>query len=565
MSTSPASALRGQNKQPESSASFSAFVATADAIAGASRRLEKASLLGAFFAALGDEDLPRGARYFAGDVFAMRDERRLNVGGALVLGALEEASGREPAELRRLLVKLGDLGDVAGRALPDRRLRPAFSLRDAERFFADLVELRGSLAKRRHLREQLERLSPAEARYLVKLALGDLRIGLREGAVEDALARRYARPVPEVQWANMLTGDIGETALLARRGRLTHASMRLFHPIKFMLASPAGDAAEVRRLMQSGFAIEDKFDGIRAQAHVAPGRVALYSRTLDEVSRSFPELVPELAKLARDGRDCILDGEIVPLKDGKILSFQELQQRLGRKTVSEELLARVPAGFVVFDVLYSAGRILLNRPYSERRVELEEIPLERSPRLIRAYSKIRPDPGELDAELAAARARGNEGLMVKSLAAPYKPGRRGKDWLKIKRAQATLDVVVTSVEVGNGRRRHLLSDFTFAVRASADDPTLLNVGKAYSGLTDAELETLSAWFRNHTLQEFAHGKVRLVEPKVVLEVAFDRVQPSKRHKGGFALRFPRILRIREDKSPEEIDTLESVRKLVTPG
>src|SRR5207248_7087773 len=164
-----------------------------------------------------------------------------------------------------------------------------------------------------------------------------------------------------------------------------------------------------------------------------------------------------------------------------------------------------------------------------------------------------------------ARARGNEGLMVKDPRSPYKPGRRGRDWLKIKRALATLDVVVTAVEVGNGRRRHLLSDYTFAVRASESDPTLLNVGKAYSGLTDAELATMSEWFRDHTLQSFGHGKVRVVEPKIVIEVTFDRVQKSSRHKSGYALRFPRILRIRGDKPPEEADTLETVRRLAEGG
>jgi DNA ligase 1 len=150
---------------------------------------------------------------------------------------------------------------------------------------------------------------------------------------------------------------------------------------------------------------------------------------------------------------------------------------------------------------------------------------------------------------------------VKDPRSAYKPGRRGREWMKIKRALATLDVVVTAVEVGNGARRHLLSDYTFAVRASETDPTLLNVGKAYSGLTDTELAALSEWFREHTIQEFAHGKVRIVEPKIVIEVTFDRVQPSTRHKSGYALRFPRIVRIREDKPASEIDTLETVKKI----
>ena len=167
----------------------------------------------------------------------------------------------------------------------------------------------------------------------------------------------------------------------------------------------------------------------------------------------------------------------------------------------------------------------------------------------------------MDDEFDAARARGNEGLMIKDPSSLYKPGRRGREWLKLKKALATLDVVVTAVELGHGKRRSVLSDYTFAVRRSETDGELLNIGKAYSGLTDVEIAEMTEWFREHTIQQFAHGRVRMVEPRIVLEVTFDRVQPSNRHKSGFALRFPRIVRLRPDKNPDEIDTLETVRKL----
>jgi DNA ligase-1 len=241
-----------------------------------------------------------------------------------------------------------------------------------------------------------------------------------------------------------------------------------------------------------------------------------------------------------------------------------LQKRLGRKVLSEEMLNNVPVAFVVYDILYGDSRVLLESPYHERRALLDSLPIDektQTGRVRRALSTRFGDVAKLDDEFDAARARGNEGLMVKDVNSPYKPGRRGRDWLKIKRALATLDVVVTSVEVGNGRRNHLLSDYTFAVRASEDDATLLNVGKAYSGLTDAELVEMSEWFRAHTIQEFAHGKVRVVEPQIVIEITFDRVQPSPRHKSGYALRFPRILRLRPDKPVDQIDTLQTVARL----
>jgi DNA ligase-1 len=255
---------------------------------------------------------------------------------------------------------------------------------------------------------------------------------------------------------------------------------------------------------------------------------------------------------------------LVHVRGEKILAFLELQKRLGRKTVSEELLAAVPVALVAYDVLYAQGRVLIDEPLGERRRVLESL-IERDPAATVRLSELKrvSDVLMLDEEFDAARARGNEGLMIKDPRSSYKPGKRGREWLKLKRALATLDVVVTAVEVGHGKRRHLLSDYTFAVRRSEEDPELLNVGKAYSGLTDAELAELTEWFRAHTLQEFAHGRVRVVEPRVVLEVTFDRVQESKRHKSGYALRFPRILRLREDKSVAEIDTLDAVRALVS--
>jgi DNA ligase 1 len=424
---------------------------------------------------------------------------------------------------------------------------------------------------------------------------GDLRIGLQEGQLEDALARAAGVAVHAVQWANMLLGDIGETALLARHGQLGDARMRLFHPLKFMLASPIQSPEEIRRSIEGAFFVEDKYDGIRAQVHKSGQQLALFSRTLDQITHRFPELHAPL--LALPG-EFILDGELLAARDGRILPFQALQPRLGRKTVDAELLAQAPVIFVAYDLLYQDGAVLLETPLAERRVRLEELlrgdketrrqgdtryetrrqgdkeqseqsgispspllPFSSSPLLPISLSQMVrcDDPAQIDPLFDAARARGNEGLMVKDPASAYKPGRRGREWLKVKKALATLDVVVTAVEVGYGKRRHVLSDYTFAVRAGPNDPTLLNIGKAYSGLTDAEIAALTEWFKAHTIKDF--GRARLVEPQIVLEVAFDIVQPSTRHKSGYALRFPRIVRIRDDKPVDEIDTLEAVRKL----
>jgi DNA ligase-1 len=306
------------------------------------------------------------------------------------------------------------------------------------------------------------------------------------------------------------------------------------------------------------------------------------------LSAAFPELVEAFAGI---GEAAILDGEILawnPAADatanlgaGRALPFAALQQRLGRKRVTEEMRREVPVVLVVFDALYRAGRLLLEEPLAVRRRELEEFgarwAAETAAIEARGQSRLFGEPDaadfarlmvagawqletadQLDAAYAEARARGNEGVMIKSLASAYQPGRRGLAWLKLKRELATLDVVVTGVEYGNGRRAAVLSDYTFAIR-DPEDGSLKNVGKAYSGLTDAEITEMTEFFKAHTVEDFGH--FRTVEPVVVLEVAFNNVMRSERHASGFALRFPRILRIRRDKPVEEIDTLARVEEI----
>src|SRR5215213_6879141 len=532
----------------------------AEAVAATTKKLEKAAILGSSLERLSDADLTRAARYFAGHQFASTDARTTNVGGSIISAALSEATGFSPENLYPRYVRLGDPGELAAEIVKEakRFSQPTITLAETESLITRLSETRGIKNKTALLAAVLHRASPLEAKYLVKLLAGDLRIGLREGLVEDAIARVFGRSLEDIAYANMLLGDIGETATRARVGDLRNVSMRLFHPIKFMLATPAADLTDVARTMPEEFLVEDKFDGIRAQAHVESGRVAIYSRTMDEITHRFPELIEPLRSL---NSDVIIDGEIIPANGEVILPFSELQKRLGRKHVGTQLLESVPVALVAYDLLYAAGKVLIDQPLSERRHLLGQMVPDQGP-LRMSRGKLLREAALLDDEFEQARARGNEGLMIKSPGSGYKPGRRGRDWLKLKRAIATLDVAVTAVEVGHGKRRNLLSDYTFAVRRSVDDDEFLNIGKAYSGLTDQELMELTEWFKNHTLQEFAHGRVRIVEPTIVIEVTFDRVQPSKRHKSGYALRFPRILRLRPDKTAADIDTLETVKRLV---
>ena len=542
------------------SALLERFAEVAEQVASTTKKLEKTAQVGSYLRTLDDPDLGRASRYFAGHQFPQNDARTTNVGGSIIGAALSEATGLSQQQLAPIYVRLGDAGETAFEVVKAAKRfdGPTISLAKTESIITRLSETRGMKNKISLLVAVLLHATPLEAKYLIKLLTGDLRIGLKEGLVEDAIARTFDRPLATVKRVNMLIGDLGETAVRARANDLHDVSMRLFHPIKFMLATPAADLADIGRTMPAQFFVEDKFDGIRAQAHTRDGRVAIYSRTLDEITHRFPELISPLQAL---NVDAVIDGEIIPARGDRILPFSELQKRLGRKTIGAELLREVPVILVAYDLLYAYGRVLTDEKLEERRKLLEKmIPPEGIVRV--SLAKRFDAVAALDQEFEAARGRGNEGLMIKSPASFYKPGRRGRDWLKLKRAIATLDVVVTAVEVGHGKRRNLLSDYTFAVRRSEEDDELLNIGKAYSGLTDAELTEMTKWFTEHTIREFAHGRVRLVQPETVIEVTFDRVQESKRHKSGYALRFPRILRLRLDKKASEIDTLETVQKLV---
>ena len=571
-----------------------AFAQTADAAAATTKKLEKVRLVAEYFRSRPVDEAAQAAVFLSGRAFPAWEERTLQVGGTLLWRAVGEISGKGEVAMTAAYRRHGDLGsaaqDVLERSAP---AKSSLSVTDLASAFDELARTSMAASKLSLLQDLLRRATAVEAKYVIKIISGDLRIGLRESLVEEAIAKAFDENVKAVQRANMLLGDIRETLRLAAEHKLDQAQMRLFHPIGFMLASPAQDAEEALSYFDRA-AVEDKYDGIRAQVHVGgkeDRRVRLFSRTLDEISPAFPELPPALQAFPEP---LILDGEILAWSPdtAQALPFYELQKRLGRKKVSEDMLRQVPVVYMAFDVLYAGGELLIERPLEDRRKILEQsfasVPkdgfiVEHSmatenpqgklvfepavfestagtrsgaPRVILAPAVTADSPEKLEEIFSAARARGNEGLMIKDVQSPYTPGRRGKSWLKLKKELATLDVVVTAVEWGHGKRNKVLSDYTFAVR---EGDKLLNVGKAYSGLTDAEIAEMTEWFKEHTIED--QGFRRTVEPKIVLEVAFNNMMRSSRHESGYALRFPRILRLRTDKSVEEIDTLETVKEV----
>jgi DNA ligase-1 len=730
---------------------FRGLAELADAMAGESSRLKKRAAIAASLAAVeaaspDGEDAGRFAMYLAGMPFAEADGRKLNAGGALLSKALRAVSGANDAALSVAYRRHGDLGAAAfdllvnsqagggtgGRAAHDAHISesrygapgsvvnsttvssPDFTttsdsgggltLEEVAAAFAGMAGAKTTAVRAGLVEGMLRRASALEAKYLLKLMLGDMRIGVKQSLVEEAIAVAAGAPVESVRRAVMLEADLASAVRRAFAGTLGEARMRLFHPLGFMLASPvetpeeaverfsgkpvkapvakgkkarkkktdeslrqaleadpereaevamaveaAGEAmgetasvpqtldadaeefadapmvdvvethlpeagpfdefgesygasdSEVGRAGVDGGAasaaveafLEDKYDGMRAQVHCGdagqPGRVAIYSRNREDVTESFPELEEAFARVGAEADGgLIFDGEILgwDLAQGRALPFAVLGTRIGRKRVSNEMRAQVPVVFMAFDLMYAGGELLLERSLRERRNRLEAVVEELGERVVSPVivderardsqgvlftgevshgverlmispSRLVESAEDIDRAYADARARANEGVMLKAAGSVYQPGRRGLAWVKLKRELATLDVVVTGAEFGHGKRAGILSDYTFAVRGEGGE--LLNVGKAYSGLTDAEIAEMSAWMMEHTLEDFGH--FRTVEPLMVLEVAFNNVMRSGRHASGFALRFPRILKIRTDKPVGEIDTAERVEEI----
>jgi DNA ligase-1 len=629
---------------------FAAVADLAEELAGEAGRLKKrAAIAGAISAvhagAPESDDAGLFALYLAGTPFAEADSRKLNAGGALLSKALLAVSGANDVELTAAYRRHGDMGAAAFDLLTASTAAArdaALTLVDVADAFAAMAVAKTTTIRAGLVEGMLRRSTPLEAKYLLKLMLGDMRIGVKQSLVEEAIAVAAGADVEAVRRAVMLEADLAGAVRRAFAGTLSEARMRLFHPLGFMLASPVEtpeeaverftekpvkvvvkkprkkkisaetdpsdssvedvsaeeqdrSVAEIRSHAIEAF-LEDKYDGMRAQVHCGdaeqPGRVAIYSRNKEDVTESFPELEEAFAKvrLEQDGvvGGLIFDGEILgwDLAAGRALPFAVLGQRIGRKRVSNEWRQQVPVVFMVFDLMYAGEKLLLELPLRERRNRLEAIveslvEVVQSPvmvderarssqtvlfaaeeskgveRLMISPSRLVESAGDIDRAYAEARARANEGVMLKAAESVYQPGRRGLAWVKLKRELATLDVVVTGAEFGHGKRAGILSDYTFAVRG--DGGELLNVGKAYSGLTDVEIAEMSAWMMEHTLDD--RGFFRTVEPLMVLEVAFNNIMRSGRHASGFAMRFPRILRIRTDKPVGEIDTVKRVEEI----
>lgn len=521
---------------------FDRLALACDRVAASPGRNKKLAILAEFLRSLNAREFVLAVRFLSGQ--PVESEHRTPLGHTAFREALIEATGWDLEMVRLCYREVGDTGETIGLLLDGATRNLPLTLEQAEQHY-----LRIFAAKTKERPNVLSALflnfAPITLKYFVKVLTGSFRIGLQEKLVEEAVALATGQTAAAVREAVNKSGNLAQVAALAFRGELNSAEARLFHPMEFMLAKPI---ESLPPLTDAGdWLVEDKYDGIRAQIHVSGGRVRIYTRGLEDATASFPELVEMFQTF---GGTAVFDGEILAWNGERALNFTVLQQRLQRKKVTPGILSEVPIAFIAYDLLLDP------RPLEERKAQIERFLQGFHPSIRISPWKALSSLDAIDEEFLAARSRGNEGLLLKRRGSLYEPGRRGGNWIKVKKAFATLDVVITAAEQGHGRRATMLSDYTFAVR---EGDGFLNVGKAYSGLTDDEIRELTRLLRSLALERY--GRVLLVKPQVVLEVAFDGIHKSQRHKSGYALRFPRILAWRKDKGIHDIDELAQVKAL----
>ena len=498
------------------------------------KRNEKIALISTFLKSVSSEEVPLATLFLAGKAFPESDPRVLEISYATVSDASKNLGQKRLAEHP---LTIGDVYNTLER----------------------IAKTSGSKSRDRKmslLQTILTQASPVEAEFLTRMILGEMRIGVVEGVLLDAIAEASGVPRDLVRKAHMLHGDIGDVASLAMSKGATaleRISLRLFVPVKPMLAEMADDAEQVLAEHMDGTAFEYKFDGARIQIHRKDDKVRIFSRRLTDVTDSIPEII-DFVKTQVKASEFLIEGEVVATGEaGKPVPFQDLMRRFRRVHEIEDMAGKIPLKLYLFDALQVDGETLIDQPYTERWKILSQIvPEDRlAPRIITS------DVEKVESFMQSALKEGHEGLMAKSLSSNYSIGARGKKWLKIKPADR-LDVVIVAADWGSGRRVGWLSNYHLAVR-DEDSGEFLVVGKTFKGLTDAEFEGITK--RLQELKTRDGGYTVYVKPAIVAEVAYNEIQKSPRYKSGFALRFARISRFRDDKGPDDADTLQRLQQL----
>ena len=524
----------------------------------------KSSLAAEYFAGLNsDEDLRLAAQFLGEGAFSEVSGKRASVGHRtiallaadfceidyeMVFKPSRTATGSSSETIEKLLENLPE----ARAKWKDGRL----SLQHIAGIYEELYITSNRERKQEIIRETWTQMTPQEVKYFIRImGGGSLRIGFETKSVVNAIARAFSKEPEAVRYAHMITGSLGKTAVLAKNDRLADASFQLFHPLSFMLASPIESRA-VDHLDQ--YIAEEKFDGMRCQAHISGQKIQLFSRDLNEITGSFPEILDFFKQ--RNLPETVLDGEICVFKDDTILPFQLLQKRMGVKKPVKKLLEQYPVLFIAYDLLFLDGVPLFDESLMERRLKLEALCRKHTlPVTSQMEVSSQDDVEEL---FERALAHGNEGLMLKLKDSTYEYGQRRKSWLKVKKPSGSLDTVILYAHAGSGKRGGKYSDFTLGISVKEDEryeEEFIPIGKAYGGYSNDELDEINKRIKNLTLERF--GPTLLLKPEIVVELEFEDIQINKRTKAKYTLRLPRFKAIRWDLSPKDADTLQDVERM----
>lgn len=546
---------------------YLALAQTYEQLAATNRRLEKTDILTTLLNETPSEDLPQITLLIQGKVFPAHDDRKIGIAAKLVQKALNLATGTPTEKIIQLHKKLGDLGDVAKEVTKTKQQATLFSQElTVKKVFENIqklttIEGAGSVdTKLKTIAELLTSAKPLEAKFIARTLLEDLRVGVGDGTLRDAIANTFLEGnVEPIQRALDLTNDFGQVAIAAKKGikELEKIKLTAQTPIKLMLFQKAKGFDDALETVGVPCAIEYKYDGFRVQIHKKENEINLYTRGLEEVTKQFPDVVQAAQSIK--AKNAIIDAEIIGIKsDGNYLPFQQISQRIRRKHDIEELVKKLPVVIRAFDIMEVDGQNLLQIPFKERRSHLEKI-LPKTKSFHPAEQLLTSSPKEAAQFYQQALVKGNEGVMVKKLDAPYKPGSRVGSGLKIKPTMETLDLAIVKAEWGEGKRSQWLSSFTLACEDNGD---FKEIGKVGTGFKEKDEEGLSFNQLTKLLKPLITketGKTVQVKPKIILEIEYEEIQSSPSYESGFALRFPRVIRLREDK--DEVSTLELVEQL----
>lgn len=547
--------------------------------------LEMTDVFAEFLKNVDDDELAVSCYMIMGEIFPAWTGKKLGLGPNLLYSALSKAAGISPDKIKTLLRETGDVGETTYRALcDDKKSQSTFSsfftaddeenggacgtkgklsvreVYDRLREIADSAGKGAQSQKIKSLQFLFSESSPTEAKYISRIALEELRIGIGEGIVRDSIAKAFDVPVAQVEFAFMVTNDLGEVAAASKKGgadALSHQNIQVNRPVKMMLAQVT-NSIETAFAELDEAAVEWKFDGARLQIHKNGDEIELFTRRLENVTNSLPDVVKAVSS-AVTAENAVLDGEAVAIdENGNPRPFQDILRRFRRKYDVETTSRDIPIHVNLFDLLYADGVSYIEKPLTERRQKLSEIVKPDSKGISVDELKITKDP-EVAAEIyQAALAAGHEGIMIKNPVSPYSPGKRGKNWLKKKPVMDTLDLVVIGGEWGSGKRKNKIGSYVLACFDNIKN-VYLEIGRVGTGLSDELLDTLTEQFAD--LIEAENGVTLKIKPEVVFEIAFEEIQKSPNYPAGYALRFPRLVRVREDKTIEEIDTIEKIERM----